>query len=223
MMTWKKASLVLVVAGVFDAVRTFFSMFWFFGPALAAWYCTKIASGWVGDLWGLTAGACTVIGIKTGVVASAITIPLGVIMANATSLFGYLTLGMLILMTNARILKTLENGILKFSASAGVGAIPIIGALPVFTFTIWRLYRTQIRLERAAYKKWEKETAAARLQQRNQQIAWIQANQQAQFMQQKATNDAAYGGEQTRAAEAVREEIPEDEKMPDSNLAQALY
>ncbi|MBI4093759.1 hypothetical protein HY417_02245 [Candidatus Kaiserbacteria bacterium] len=198
-MTWKKASLVLVVAGIFDLVRAFFNMFWFFGPALGAWYCTSVASGWVGSLWGLTAAACAGVAVKAGIVASVITVPFGVVMADATALFGYLTLGMLVLWTNMRILKTIKNGVLKFSASAGVSAIPIISALPLFTFTLWRLYRTQIRLEKEAFKKWEKENAATQLQQRNQQaayIAQIRGFQQTQVMRQEAVNDNKYTPQQ---------------------------
>lgn len=191
-MTWKRASLVLTVAVIFDLLRAFFNMFWFFGPALVAIYCTYVASGWVGSLWGLTAGACTAISIKTGVIAAAVTIPFGTVMADATALFGYLTVGMLVLWTNMRILKTVGSAVLKFSGSAGASAIPIIGALPFFTFTLWRLYRNQIQIEKAAYKKWEGETAAAQQQQRNEQaiqIAQIRGFRQTQVMQQEAAND----------------------------------
>lgn len=190
-------------------------MFWFFGPTLAALYCAHKVSGWIGSVWGLTETACAAVAIKAGAAASVITIPFGTVMADATALLGFLTLGTVVLATNARILKTIANGVLKFSASAGVGAIPIIGALPVFTFTLWRLYRTQIRLEKEAFQKWEKETAAARLQERDRQAAYgaqIQAARQAQFqqeqlMQQEAVNEAQY--EQNQEAANEDEYIPQ--------------
>ncbi|MEK7101672.1 MAG: hypothetical protein AAB882_00770 [Patescibacteria group bacterium] len=209
--TWKEAStiLVLVAAGIFDAIKAFFNMFWFFGPALAAWYCAKVAGGWVGSLWGLTTAACTALAVKTGALAAAVTIPFGTVMADATALSGYLVVGTLVLWTNMRILKTLTNGVLKFSASAGASAIPLVGALPFFTFTLWRLYRTQIRLEKKAFKKWESANAAAKLQQRNQQTAQILDFQAARRVQSQREQAA-----EQEAQEATDErKSPEDEKM----------
>jgi hypothetical protein len=74
------------------------------------------------------------------------------------------------------------------------------------------MYRNQIKIEKAAFAKWEKENASAQLQQRNQvaaQVMQIQAAQQAQFMEQEAANEAVYA----EAANDEQYEIPEDEKM----------
>ena len=189
-MTLKGALPILVAAGIFDLARLFFTMFWFFGPALAAIYCTYTASGWVGSLWGLTAAVCVGVAVKAGALVSAVTIPFSVVMADAMALFGFLVLALWILLRNARLLKIVASGMLYLGASFGVGAIPLVGGLiPAFTLTLWKLYRRQIKLEKAAYAKWEKENAAAQQQERNQRMT--QATQQAQFVQARAGELAA--------------------------------
>src|SRR3989344_3915425 len=197
-MTWSRATPILVVAVLFDVVRIFFEIFWFFGPALAALYCTSTVSGWVSSLWGLTAAACAAVAAKAGVVASAVTIPFGTIMAIAVGLFGWLTIGFLLMSTNARIFKTPGNA-LWLIASLGIAEIPLIGTIPSFTLALWRMYRKQIKAETAALRRWEKENTDAQRQERSQQAlqaAQIQAAQQAQFMQQEATNDERFNQEQ---------------------------
>src|SRR3989344_3818571 len=82
-MTWSKALPVIIVAGILDAIRMFFTMFWFFGPAIAAAYCTSEASDWVGSLWGLTATACAAGAIAAGSAVSEVTASFGTIMAMA--------------------------------------------------------------------------------------------------------------------------------------------
>ncbi|MFZ3043937.1 MAG: hypothetical protein WA058_02415 [Minisyncoccia bacterium] len=209
-MTWKKAMPVLIVAALFDLTRAFFNMFWFFGPAIAAAYCTSKVSGWVGSAWGLTAAACAAGATVAGGAASAITIPFGVIMADATGLIAFLVLGLWILITNARIIKTVAGGSLQFAGAFAVGEMPIIGALPILSAALIRIYKIQIRTEKAAFEKWEQEQIAAQLQQRNQQIqqaAQMQAQLQVRAAQQVAANDAAY---MQAANEERYEEIPEE-------------
>ncbi len=171
-MTWSKATPVLVVAVLFDVVRIFFEMFWFFGPALAALYCTSTVSGWVGSLWGLTAAACVAGAAKAGVAVSAVTIPFGTVMAIAVGLFGWLTIGFLLMSTNARIFKVPGNA-LWLIASLGIAEIPLIGTIPSFTLALWRMYRKQIKAETAALRRWEKENAEAQLQEREQRVAQL--------------------------------------------------
>ena len=210
-MTWRKAAPVLAVAGIFDFLRLLCVFFWFLGPALAAIYCVNKVSGWVGSLWGLTATMCAATSGAAGIAASEITIPLGAILADAAALIGFLTLGMIIIMSNKRILKTVTSAPLQFTAAFGVSAIPFIGSvLPAFTFILWRLYRGQIRVEKAAHKKWGEETAAARKETRNQQQAQLlqqQAVIQAQTAQE-AANDEAFA--QTENEENIS---PEEEPL----------
>jgi len=183
-MTWGKALPVLIVAGIFDLVRLFFQLFWFFGPALAGLYCTSTASGWVGSLWGLTeAAACTAGAVVAGSAASAFTVPFGVVMAGATGLIAFLALGLWIARANARILKSVANAPLQFAGAFAVGEVPLLGAFPVFTVVLWKLYSTQIKVEKAAHAKWKKEQVALRQQEREQQ--------REQFMQAQATELAA--------------------------------
>lgn len=192
-MTWGKASPVVITAVVFDLVRLFFEWFWFFGPALAAAYCTAK----VGDVWVvgrmLTAGCVAVAG-AAGIAGIEISAPFGTIMAMAVGLFGFLTLGIIILMTNARLFKTASSSPLWFVGAFAISEVPLVGSLPSFTIVLWRLYHTQIRVETAALKKWEEEHAAQLAQEREQQIIALQRYQQMQMTQvqeQEAENDAA--------------------------------
>lgn len=220
-MTWAKATPVLVVGGVFDLLRLFCQMFWFFGPALAAVYCavnvSDTLSNWSFGFFGAkTAIAiCALIAGSIGAAAVEATAPLGVIMAMAVGFAGWITIGGWLLMTNSRIFK--ENT-LSFVLSLAVSEAPLLGSAPALTFALWRMYGTQIRLERAAFKKYEEEQRALQTQEQQQltarithmQIArQVQTQQEAlaqeetnyeQLIQQQAANDAQY-------------EIPEEGKM----------
>lgn len=170
-MTWKEASPALIAAGLCDALRAFFNLFWFFGPAIAAFYCTTAASEWIGEAWGLTKAVCAMAATAGGVYFSPVIASFGVVMADAVAFMGFLALVFWILIANSRMIKTVTTAYRQISASFLIGALPIIGAFPTFAPTVWKLYRRQIKLERAAYKKWEQDTAAARQQQRDMQIA----------------------------------------------------
>ncbi len=206
LMTWSKAMPTIVMSGTFDTVRLFFTFFWFLGPALAALYCTAKASGvlssWTFGWLGMKTAAivCSGVAAVVGTAAVEATTPIGVVMAMATGLIGWLVIGMKMVMTNARIFK--EN-LFSFVVSLAVSEVPFVNALPALTFTTWRMYRNQIKVETAAFKKWEKDTADARLRERNEQMAQaaqIQAAQGAISMQQGAANDAAYEQERVEAA-----------------------
>jgi len=168
-MTWRGAAPALVVSVLTDALKLFFNMFWFFGPALAAIYCTAK----VGSVVGTTAGGL-LCGAGAGVVGFFGAGPIaafGVIMADATAVAGFLALLLVILISNTRIFKTVATGWMYLGAGFTVGAMPLVGALPTFTFTTWRLYRLQMKIEQAAHKKWERENAAAQQQERKRQTA----------------------------------------------------
>lgn len=102
-------------------------------------------------------------------------------------------------MANLRIFKTVRTSLIQIAAAFGSGAIPFIGAIPSFTPIILRLYRRQIKLEKAAHTKWQKETAAVRLKEKETQLAQIvqlRAAEQTQLRQmqeqQEAANDEQY-------------------------------
>lgn len=202
-MTWGGAAFPLAIAIVTDLLRTFFNFFWFLGPALAALYCAQKVSEWVGSLWGLTETVCAGLAVKAGAVVSAVTIPFGTVMAFSVAVFGFLALLLIIVMRNRRLFKTAATAPIQFGAAFALSSVPLVGALPFFTFTIGRLYGAQIKTEQAEFKKWEKQNAAAELEQRRQQAAYaaqLQAAQQTQFMQQEAANEAMYEQEEAQAA-----------------------
>jgi len=204
-MTWGKALPAMAGAAVVDALRFFFTLFWFFGPALAALYCESTVGGWVGSLWGFTGAACSAGAVVAGSAASAVTAPFGVIMAGAVGLFGFLAVGLWIALTNRRILETVKNAPLQFAGAFAVGEIPLIGAFPVLSVMLWKLYATQIKVEKAAHAKWEKEQAALRQQEREQQREQLMRAQVTQVAEanQQAANEAVY-------AEATNDAIPEE-------------
>lgn len=191
-MTWKKASPVLVISVVFDALRLLFQMFWFFGPALAALYCTSKISGAVGTYGGgaLCAAGATAAGFFGAPAIAAF----GVVMAMAVGLFGWLAVGGWLMATNSRIFK--ENA-LWFVGSLLFSEVPFIGAIPVITVSVWKMHSNQIKIEKAVYKKWQKENAAAELQERRQQEVQLM---QARATQQQAANDEMYNQEEMRKA-----------------------
>lgn len=190
-MTWGKALPVILVAGIFDLVRLFFEMFWFFGPAMAAVYCTSEATGiltkyTLGVLGAKTAGiACSAAAVAGGVAASEMIEVFGVIMAIATGFLGFMVLGLWIITTNARIFKANESGALWFIGSFCISEIPLIGSVPAFSIALYRLYSTQIRVEKASLQKWEKEHAQEIADQRRAQ------QQQAAYLMQARTAELA--------------------------------
>jgi hypothetical protein len=213
--TWKKAFLVLVVAALFDLMRLFFMMFWFFGPAIAAVYCTSKTVTWVGSLWGLTAAACTAGAAVAGVAASAMTIAIGIIMADAVGLAGFLVLGLWVAMSNARLLKTISTAKPQFIAAFAIGEIPLVGSLPVFTFVLWKLYRAQIKTEGAALKKWEQEHTDAQRRERQEQAAMLMQARNARIAQAQNQGVANYEEfEEEAANDEQYDEISENTRKP---------
>lgn len=215
-MTRGKSMPVIIAAGIFDAARLFFTFFWFLGPALAALYCTAKTSAslsaWMLGIAGTKTAAvlCSLGAGAVGAAGSEITIPFGIIMADSVGLVGFLALGLWIVMTNMRLLKAVKNAPLQFAAAFAVGEIPLIGSFPVFSFTLWRLYSAQIRVETAAHEKWEKEQADAQLRERNQQAARLAQIQMARVAdaEQQAANDEEY-------AQAANDEKYDAEEIPE--------
>ena len=179
-MTWRRAMLVLVPCVIFDALRAFFSMFWFFGPALAALYCTSATSGWVGSLEGLTTAACTAGAAALGFYGFVPAATFGTVMAMAIGLLGWLTIALMLLITNARIFK--ENAI-WFGTSLLVSEVPIIGSAPALTLIVWKMYSTQIKIEKVEMKRYKKERADVERQEQDQRVAELMQARAAQSAQ----------------------------------------
>lgn len=233
-MTWAKATPTLILALVFDALRLFFELFWFFGPAIAALYCADTASGWVGSLWGLTAAACTTIAAVAGAYASPATTAFGVVMAIAVGLIGWMTLGLLLIMTNARMFKENAGSALWFVGSLLVSEAPLLGAVPALTGSLARLYSVQIKKEKvaflayqeeeAAYQQKERQQQAARATQvRNERIAQTQGQEVSDYAQydEEPANDEQYatvpGDTRKPAYEINAEATNDDSYIPQDN------
>ncbi|MHB8710295.1 MAG: hypothetical protein ACYC6X_01940 [Minisyncoccota bacterium] len=201
-MTWPKASLVLIFCLIFDAVRFMFSQFWFFGPAMTAIYCTSKVGGWIGSVSGLTATACTAGAVAAGTVGVVPIEVFGAVMAIAVGLLGWMVIGAM-LMANARIFKANAGNALWFVVSLGVSEIPFIGALPALTVTVWRMYAAQIKKEKAELLKYEEAQAETQQQEREQEAAQIMQFRDAQLAQaeeQEAANEDDYIPDEVRKA-----------------------
>mgnify|MGYP001560785931 FL=1 len=198
-MTWPKAAPALVISVIFDALRLMFMGFIFFGPAMAGLFCTVKAGG------SAAAGAvCTAAAGAAGFFGAPALIAFGTVMAMATGFAGWLFVGGWLMATNSRIFK--ENT-LWFVGSLLFSEVPFIGAIPAITVSVWKMHSNQIKIEKAAYKKWEKENADAQAQERKQQIAEMQMR----LAQREAANDAVYNQIQAANDEKYsNEEIPED-------------
>ena len=198
-MTWTKATPVLAIAILFDALRLLFEGFWFFGPALAALYCAnKVGGVWL--VGGLITKACVIGAAALGLAAVEVTAVFGTLMAMVVGFAGWLTVGITILISNGRMLRA---NIFGFVASLLVSEIPIIGSIPAITIAVWRMYRRQIKTDRAAMKKWEAGQANIRLQEQNQQAM---ALLQIQAGEQQAADEESYAEEQA-AQQAEEDEL----------------
>lgn len=205
-MTWMKALPVLTVSVICDALRFMFEMFWFFGPAIAAAYCAiKTSNAIVG-----TATICAGVAAAAGFVGGAALAVFGVVMAIAVGIAGWLIVILILLASNRRIFK--ENALWIFSGFL-MSEMPILGAIPSMTITMWRMHHTQIVKEEAALKKFEESRAAEQMKERREQASFAQSRaiKQAQALQQSqvkqeqqvvVANDAHYA--QSRAVENMQ-------------------
>jgi len=157
-MTWGKALPVLAVSGVFDALKFMFQQFWFFGPALIGTGLGAFIGSYAGSAVGSTLG--TLAGGAAAYFASPVLIIFGAVMAMAVAFAGWLVIGLGLVMTNPRIFKAGATGGLWFAGSLGLGVTPLLGSIPFMTGTLVKLYATQIKHEKAEYKKWERERSA---------------------------------------------------------------
>lgn len=192
-MTWKKAAPVLIVAGLFDALKFMCEWLIIFGPALGGLLCAVKASDYIGTTAGVA--LCGTAAAGVGALASEVIIPLGIMLGMAVGFIGWLTIGLWLLMGNKRIFK--ENA-LWFGASLLVSEVPIVNSIPAITFVLWRMYRTQIRIEKEERKKYDEEQAALDAQeQRQQQEAYLlQARaletEHVEQQEQEAANEELY-------------------------------
>jgi hypothetical protein len=189
-------------------------MFWFFGPALAALYCTVKVSDSIGSLGGIVAGACTAGAATAGGLAFGAIEMFGVVMAMAVGLIGWLTIFLIQLINNAGIFKENFSMIIRLAVGLLISEIPIINALPSLTIINITMFHIQIKKGREALEKWEKENATALAQEREQQaqqVAQSQATQQMQFAQQQEQEEQ--NADEEARAQTEREEVGEGRVM----------
>lgn len=184
---------MLIVCAVFDVARGFFEFFWFFGPALAAVTCTAGVNSAIGT--SITAGVvgkgvaavCTAAAGAAGFFGAGPIAAFGVVMAMAVGLFGWGTVTLILAITNPKIWRSNVSGWIWSIFALGISETPFLGTVPMLTITHWRLYRGQIRADKAALKKYRQEqnkiTAAMQRREQNQQTA--------QLMQAQAAEAAA--------------------------------
>ena len=182
-MTWGRAVPVLVICVIFDAVRMFFEMFWFFGPALAGAICTVKVSGAIGTTaGGLVCGAGAA---AVGYFGSPALITFGIIMAMTIGLVGWATVTLILAVTNPKIWASNIWGWAWSLFALGISEAPLLGTIPMLTITHWRLYIGQIRKDGAALKQYQKEQAQAAAVARS-----IQQQRLVEQMQAQATEPA---------------------------------
>ncbi len=170
-MTWTRAMPVMTTALVFDAVRFLFEQFWFFGPVLIGVGTTAATSGlfgtWISSILGTAGG-----GVSGFVIGPALEV-LGIILAVAVGFFGWLTVGLMIMLTNARIFKESSGNMLWFMFGLLISETPFIGSLPGLTGTTFKMYHSQIKRDREALARYESEQAESGRQEQAQIAAQI--------------------------------------------------
>lgn len=202
-MTWMRAAPVLILCVLFDALRAFFNLFWFFGPALAALYCTVEVSDAVGSLGGVVAGVCTAGAVTAGWLAFGAIEIFGVIMAMAVGLIGWLTIFFIQFINNAGIFKENFAMIIRIVLGLLLSEIPIINALPSLTVLNATMFHIQIKKGKEELKKWKEENAERQHREQQRQIA-----EQEQVVQNHYAQQEAY--KQAQAAHDAAHEIPEE-------------
>lgn len=215
-MTWGKASPVLIVGGIFDLLRLMCQQLWFFGPALVALYCADKVGDSALNIGGVLTTAC----VAGAAVAGAYSLPvlgaLGIVLAIAVGFMGWLVVGLTIMMSNRRLFRENSVNIAWFAGSLLLSEIPFVGTLPALSGTLFKMYRTQIRKEKAALAEHRKKTEEARVQERQRQAAELM---QIQRMQQAAANDAAFREDAANEESYAEQEEAEEEKRVQAEAA----
>jgi hypothetical protein len=206
-MTWRRASIYIAVAFVFDTIRFIFEQFWFFAPLLIGF---GIAN-WV--LWG-GAGSVLIATVVGGVVtyfAAPVVIFIGLIFAAIFGFIGWLVLAVMLLVGNRRIFSYGAVDFVWFIGSFAGSIMPFIGGLPFLSGTLFVLFRKQIHEEKKLLKKWQAEEnkrlaeqkAARQLEIQSAQ-AYLAAKANAEATDEEETEDAFNedGGENDAFEEA---------------------
>ncbi len=181
-MTWGKALPMLALALVFDAIRFMFEQFWFFGPVLLG-LATEAALG--GGIVGKV--GAVVVGGLAGFYGSGAFELFGVVLAMAAGLIGWMTICLLIIFTNRRLIKENSTNVLWLMGGLFVSEVPLVGTLPALTGTMAKLYSAQIKKDKATKRAYEKRVSSKQRTLRESQNAQLRA-----FQAQQAANAEEY-------------------------------
>ncbi len=210
-MTWGKAAPIIVVAVIFDALRFMCDQAWFFGPALAALYCTAKVSGILSTYTfgllgtGTAAAACVTVAGVVGAAGVAAVEAAGTVLALAIGLLGWLTVTLFLVLTDSRIFKTDKSSLLWLVGGLFIAEVPFINMLPGLTGTTIKLFATQIRKEKAAHADWARANAARLATER------AEREREALLLQQQiAEQEAAAAAEEAAEEEAEAAQLDAD-------------
>lgn len=216
-MTWLKATIVLIVTVIFDALRFIFVMLVFTLPfiigAVAAAYASN--TSWLSWAPSWVIGLATSIGIATLEVFNPEAIPaiaaFGVLMASIIGFIGFLfVLGMLLAM---RVKLTPHNQLWLGLAFVG-GVTPFGNALPSLTPITLKIVRRQMRDDKKAHALYLKQQAALQAAQQQEQNAALSARQQMLALEAAQQEEAAAESEDMEAAEDQETEGEQEEPEP---------
>jgi hypothetical protein len=195
-MTWKGAIPALAIAAVVDALGLMCEMLWFFAPALGTALCSFMVTTSNAITTAVGNASCAILGVAGGTAAYPILLTAGITLSMAVGLFGWLTVGLFLVITNKRIFKA---NALWFGTSLLLEEIPFLNALPLITGVLIKMYATQIRTEKEAFAEFQKEEARQELEDRKryeaQRIAermQMEAANEEQFLAEAEANDTDY-------------------------------
>lgn len=205
--TWGKAAFVLVLALVFDAIRFVCEQFWIFGPIILG---AGVTAAFGGGILGYAAGALA--GGATGFFLPEVYAGLGVILAMAFGLLGWISVIFILFTTNRRIFKEQKDVFIWISASFIIDEIPIIGSLPSLSGLVLKLYSKQIKQDKANMKAYNDRRAELLRQQQAERLAYF-AQYQAALAEGATEEEAAQEAEES--ADREREDAQEEMKAED--------
>lgn len=207
-MTWGKATPILILCSIFDALRFMCEQLWFFGPVL------------VGTAAGVATGS-SIVGVVAGLIGGGletITGPtleiFGVVLAMTIAALGSMIVNFLLFLTNPRIFKDYPMNALWALFGFGVSFAPILGTAPGLFYSTWKMYSAQIKKEKADFKKWQATQAAMQKQDSQQRLAEQYAalnfrNTQEMELRLRMEQQDADQEEERRALEEIPERVRE--------------
>lgn len=183
-MTGGRATLLFAPAVLLDALKFACTQLWFFGPALIALAgSAAVGGGWFGAAVG------TIIGAGAAATAGAAIEMIGVILALAVGLLGWMLL--LTLMIFMGIQPLHSRNFTAVLVGFILSEIPFIDAVPSFTVSMWRVVQGQRKADKEARKKWQAENAEAIKQQERMNRVQMKQQLELQAAQEEADEAAA--------------------------------